>query len=118
MTSFLLKTIFLNGRKKVILPVLYVMTNHKHWSMSSAPVRQLLEIGDTPRGITVLEELVKFIKNYMKSEPTISTQKFVSERGRIYAGSKQTIKHQAVPGQNLLGSSGHWEVSADLPRMA
>ena len=38
----------------------------------------------------VLEELVKFIK---KSESNISTQKFVSERGRIYAGSKQTIKH-------------------------
>ena len=43
----------------------------------------------------------------MKSEPTISTQKFVSESGRIDAGSKKTIKH--------LGSSGVWEVSADLP---
>ena len=43
-----------------------------------------------------LEELIKFIKNYMKSEPTISTQIFVSEKGRIYAGSKQTIKHRAV----------------------
>ena len=50
----------------------------------------------------------------MKSELTISNQKFVSERGRIYAGSKQTIKHRAVPGQNLLGSSGDWEISADL----
>ena len=79
------------------------MANHKHWSMSLAPVRQLLEMGDTP------------LKNYMKSEPTISTQKFVSKKGRIYAGSKQTIKHRAVPGQSLLGSSGDWKVSADLP---
>ena len=36
----------------------------------------------------VLVELVKFLKNSMKSKPTISTQKFVSERGRIYAASK------------------------------
>ena len=41
-------------------------------------------MGDTPGGTT---------ENHMESEPTISTQKFVSERGRIYAGSKQTIKH-------------------------
>ena len=47
----------------------------------------------------VLEELVKFIKSYMKSEATISTQKFVSERV-----SKQAIKHRAVPGQNLCSS--------------
>ena len=63
----------------------------------------------------VLDELVKFIKNCMKSEPTISTQKFDSESGWIYAAFKQTIKQRAVPGQNLLGSSGDWEVSADLP---
>ena len=63
----------------------------------------------------VLEELVKFIKKYMKSEPTISTQKFVSEKDRIYASSKQTIKHRAIPGQNILGSSGDWNVSANLP---
>ena len=50
----------------------------------------------------------------MKSEPSISTQKLVSERGRIYAGSKQTIKDRAILGQNLLGSSGDWEVSVDL----
>ena len=81
--------------------------------MSSALVRQLLEMGDTPGGPT--EELVKFIKNFMKSEPNISTQKFVSKRDRIYVGSKPTIKHWAVPGQNLLGSRGDWEVSADLP---
>ena len=51
-------------------------------------------MGDTPG--RVLEELVKFINNYMKSEPTISTQKFVSERSRIYMDSKQIIKHWAV----------------------
>ena len=90
------------------------MTNHKRWSMSSAPVRQLLEMRDTPEGSRVFEELVRFIKSYMKSEPTISTQKFILERGRIYAGSKQTIKHRAVPGQNL-GSGEDWELSADLP---
>ena len=63
----------------------------------------------------VLEELVEFIKNYMKSEPTISSNKFASEKSRIYAGSKQTIKHRAVPGQKLLGSSRDWKVSVDQP---
>ena len=58
----------------------------------------------------VLEELIKFIKDCMKSEPTISIQKFVSESVWIYAGSKQTIKHRAVLGQNL-GSSGDFEVT-------
>ena len=47
----------------------------------------------------VLEELVKSIKNYMKSEPTISTKKFVSEKGKIYTSSKQKIKHRAVLGK-------------------
>ena len=42
----------------------------------------------TRRHNRVLDELVKFIKNYMKSESTISTQKFVSEKGKIYACSK------------------------------
>ena len=46
----------------------------------------------------------------MKSEPTISIQKFVSEMSRIYTSSKQTIKHRANLSQNLLGSSGDWEV--------
>ena len=85
----------------------YVTTNHKHWSMSSA-------LGNgkyTGRHNRVLDELVGFIKSYMKSELTISTQKFVSERTRIYTSSKQTIKHQAIPSQNLLGPSGDWEVS-------
>ena len=61
------------------------------------------------------DELVRFIKNYMKSERTISTEKFVSERSRIYASSKQSIKHRPILGQNLLGSSEDWWVSADLP---
>ena len=52
MNSVLLKKIFLNGRKKVIEPVPYVTTNHKHWSMSSAPIRQLLLMGDIPGGTT------------------------------------------------------------------
>ena len=108
------------------------MTNHKYWSTSSALVRQLLEMGDTPRGTTEYwrswsEQLKRkplghpqlrlttLLTYYMKSEPTILTQIFVSERSRIYAGSKQTIKHLAVPGQNLLESSRDWEVSADLP---
>ena len=51
----------------------------------------------------------------MKSESTISTQKFISEWDRIYASSMQTIKHQPIPSQNLLGLSGDWVVSADLP---
>ena len=50
---------------------------------------------------SVLDKLVKLIKSYMKSEPTSSTKQFVSERGRIYAGSKQIIKHRALPCQNL-----------------
>ena len=62
----------------------------------------------------VLEELVKFIKNCMKSEPTISTLKFVSERDRINVGSMQTINYGATSGQNL-GSSEDWEVPTDLP---
>ena len=64
----------------------------------------------------VWEELVKFVTSNMKPEPIISTQKFASERVRIYAGSKQTIKHRDLPGQNLLGSSGYWDVFTDLQR--
>ena len=63
----------------------------------------------------ILDELVRIIKNYMKSEPTISTPKFLAEGGKIYAGSKQTKKHRAIPIENLLGSSGNREVSADIP---
>ena len=51
----------------------------------------------------ILDKLFRFIKNYIKSEQTISTQKFVSEWGRIYANN-----------QNFLGSSGDWAVSANL----
>ena len=39
----------------------------------------------------------------MKSEPTLLTQKFVAEGG---GQNKQRIKYQAIPSQNLLGSSG------------
>ena len=39
----------------------------------------------------ILEELVRFIKNNMKSEPIISTQKFISERDRIYDSSNVEI---------------------------
>ena len=99
------------GRKKAILLVLHVMRNHKHYSMSPTPVNGRY----TWKYNRVLKELVKYIKNYMKSEPTISILKFISERSRIYAGFKQTIKHRAVPCQNFLGSSGDWEVSADRP---
>ena len=55
------------------------------------------------------------LANTLTAEPTISTQNFVSERSRIHAGSKQTIKYWAIPRQNLLGSSGDWEVFANLP---
>ena len=69
----------------------------------------------TLRHNRVLEDLIKFIKNCMKSEPTISTQKTFIERGRTYAGAMQTIKLRSVPSQNLLGSSEDWEVSDNLP---
>ena len=60
----------------------------------------------TWRHNSILDELAKFIKNYMKSKPTTSTQKFVSEKGKICDDSKQTIKHKTIPGQNRLGPSG------------
>ena len=52
------------------------MTNHKHWSISSAPVRQLLEMGDTPGGTTeyigrvgqIYKELYEIRTNYFNSE--------------------------------------------------
>ena len=59
--------------------------------MSSLPVRQLF--GNSRYNLRhnkVLDKLVRIIKNYMKSEPTISPQKFVTEKGKIYTGSKQT----------------------------
>ena len=51
----------------------------------------------------VLEDLVKSIKNYMKSELNISTQKFVSERGRIYASSKQASSIRTFSDQMEIG---------------
>ena len=71
----------------MILLVPYVRTNHKHKSLSLVPLRLLLVMEDIPG---VLDKLVRMIKNYMKSEPTISTQKFVAEGGKIYANSRQT----------------------------
>ena len=51
----------------------------------------------------------------MTSESNKSTQKFVTERGKIYVGSRKSSYHRAIPGQNLLGLDGNWEVSTDLP---
>ena len=102
----------MNGRKKAIPPIFYVMRNHKH--VLSSCKTALGNRRYVWRHNRVLKELVKFIKSYMKSEPTISTQNFVSERSKIYAGSKQSIKHRVVPRQKLLWSSGDWEVSDDL----
>ena len=75
----------------------------QNWSMSSV---WLLLVMENITGGTI-NELVRFIKNYMKSEPIISTQKFVAEAGKIYAGSKQVMKYWTLPGQNLLGSDFH-----------
>lgn len=68
----------------------------------------------TWRHNSVLDELVRIIKKYMKSESSNSAQEFVAE-GKRYVGSKQTSKCHAIPGKNLLSSGGIWEVSADLP---
>ena len=51
----------------------------------------------------------------MKPESNKSTLKFVTERGKIYVGSKKSIYHRAIPGQNLLGLDDDWKVSVDLP---
>ena len=51
----------------------------------------------------------------MKPESNKSTQKFVTEGAKIYVGSKKSIYHRAIPGQNLLGLDNNWKVSADLP---
>ena len=51
----------------------------------------------------------------MMPESNKSTQKFVSEGGRIYVGSKKSTYHRAIPGQNLLGLGDNWKISANLP---
>lgn len=51
----------------------------------------------------------------MKLEAANSIQKIVAEAGKIYFSSRQSSKHQAIPGQNLLEAGGNWEVSVDLP---
>ena len=68
----------------------------------------------TWRHNSVLDELVRIIWNLMKPESNKSTQKFVTERGKIYVGSKKSVYHRAIPGQNL-GLDDNWKVSADLP---
>ena len=102
MTSFRQKATLLNGRKKTIRLVSCVMRNLKHWNMSSVPVRQ--------RHNSVLDELVRIIRNLMMPESNKSAQKFVTEWGKIYVGY-----HWAIPGQNLLGLGDNWKVSVDLP---
>ena len=69
----------------------------------------------TWRHNSVLDELVRIIKNYMRPESNNSTQKFVAEGGKTYFGSRREIIKRAIPGQNLLGPDDNWEISADLP---
>ena len=69
----------------------------------------------TWRHNSVLDEPVRIIRNLMIPESNKSTQKFVTEGGKIYLGSKKSTYHQAIPGQNLLGLDDNWKVSADLP---
>ena len=103
MTSFLLKAIFLYGRNDTPQTLEHVLC---YWKTALCNGRYIW------KHIRVLGELVRFIKNYMNFEPTILTQKFVSETRKIYAGSKQTIKHQVITLQNFLETSGNWDVSA------
>ena len=63
----------------------------------------------------VLDMLVRIIWKLMKPESNKSTQKFLTEGGKIYAGSKKSTYHQAIPSQNLLGLDDNWKVSANLP---
>ena len=51
----------------------------------------------------------------MMPESNKSTQKFVTEGGKIYVSSKKSTYHRTIPGQNLLGLDHNWKVSADLP---
>ena len=51
----------------------------------------------------------------IKPESNKSTQKFVTEGGKIYVGSKKSTYHGAILGRNLLGLDDNWKVSADLP---
>ena len=51
----------------------------------------------------------------MKPESNKSTQKFVTEGGKIYVGTKKSTYHRAIPGRNLLGLDDNWKVSADIP---
>ena len=94
MTSFRLRATLSNGRKKAIQPVPCVMRNLKHWNMSSVPVRRLLLTGRyTWRHNSVLDELVRIIRNLLIPESNKSTQKFVTEGDKIYVTSKKSTYH-------------------------
>ena len=69
----------------------------------------------TWRHNSVLDEQVRVIRNLMMPESNKSTQKFFTEGGRIYVGSKKSTYRRAIPGQNLLGLDDNWKVSEDLP---
>ena len=69
----------------------------------------------TCRHNSLFDELVRIIRNLMMPVSNKSTQKFVTERGKTYIGSKKSTYHRAIPGQNLLGLGDNWKVSADLP---
>ena len=115
MISFRQRATLSNGRKKAIQPVPCVMRNLKRWNTSSVPVRQLLLTEDTLGDNIVLDELVRIIRNLMMPESNKSNQKFVTEGGKIYVGSKKSTYHRTIPGQNLFGLDDNWKVSADLP---
>ena len=69
----------------------------------------------TWRHNSVFDELVRIIRSLMKPESNKSTQKFVTEGGKIYVGSKKSIYHRTIPGQNLHGLDENWKLSSDLP---
>ena len=69
----------------------------------------------TWRHNSVLDELVRIIRNLMMPESNKSTKKFVTGGGKIYVGSKKWTYHRDIPGQNLLRLGDNWKVSADLP---
>ena len=75
----------------------------------------------TWRHNSVLDKLVKIIQKLMMPESNKSTQKFVTEGGKIYVSSKKSTYHRAIPGQNLLGLDDNWKVSAgwcnDYPKI-
>ena len=61
------------------------------------------------------DEQVRIIRNLMMPESNKSTQKFVTEGGKIYVGSKKSTYHRAIPGQNHLELDDNWKVFEDIP---